>query len=52
MANNGKMGKVELYAISHLFTLPFTKSLEQAMDVMTVLLGDLALDGINPSSGS
>ena len=47
MANNGQMGKVELYAISLLFTLPFTKSLEQAMDVMTVLLGNLAPDGIN-----
>ena len=47
MANNGKRGKVELHAISLLLTLPFTESLEHAMDVMTVLLGNLAPDGIN-----
>ena len=47
MANNGKMGKVELYAISLLFALPFTESLDQTMDVVTVLLGNLTPDGIN-----
>jgi len=47
MANNGKMGKVELYAISLLFTLPFAESLDQTMNIMTVLLGNLAPDGIN-----
>ena len=47
MANNGKMGTVELYAISLLLALPFMKSIEQAMEVMTVLPGNLAPDGIN-----